>query len=39
MLPQVDEWREMGIFGPEVEVPADADRETQLLGKTGYWVP
>jgi len=39
VLPQVDEWREMGIFGPEVEVPADADRETQLLGKTGYWVP
>jgi len=38
VLPQVDDWREMGIFGPEVEVPADADRETQLLGKTGYWV-
>jgi len=39
VLPQVDDWREMGIFGPEVAVPADADRETQLLGKTGYWVP
>ena len=39
VLPQVDDWRAMGIFGPEVTVPADADRETQLLGKTGYWVP
>ena len=39
VLPQVDDWRAMGIFGPEVAVPADADRETQLLGKTGYWVP
>lgn len=39
VLPQADEWREMGIFGPEVEVPEGADRETQLLGKTGYWRP
>jgi len=39
VLPQVDDWRAMGIFGREVAVPADADRETQLLGKTGYWVP
>ncbi|WP_411700236.1 hypothetical protein [Conyzicola sp.] len=39
VLPQVDAWREMGIFGPEVPVPDDADRETQLLGKTGYWRP
>lgn len=39
VLPQVEDWRAMGIFGPEVAVPADADRETQLLGKTGYWVP
>lgn len=29
----------MGVFGPEIEVPADADRETQLLGTTGYWIP
>ncbi|MCU1409032.1 MAG: hypothetical protein JWM23_1112 [Microbacteriaceae bacterium] len=39
ILPQADDWRAMGVFGPEVEVPADADRETQLLGKTGYWRP
>ncbi|TFD72039.1 hypothetical protein [Cryobacterium fucosi] len=37
--PQIGDWREMGVFGPEVDVPADADRETRLLGKTGYWVP
>ena len=39
VMPNVETWRSMGVFGPEVEVPADADRETQLLGKTGYWVP
>lgn len=37
--PQIDDWRAMGVFGPEVPVAPDADRETQLLGKTGYWVP
>jgi hypothetical protein len=39
VLPEVEQWRAMGIFGPEVEVPADADKETQLLGKVGYWLP
>jgi uncharacterized protein (TIGR03086 family) len=39
VVPQIDDWRAMGVFGPEVPVPADADRETQLLGKTGYWAP
>lgn len=37
VVPQVDEWRTFGVFGPEVEVPENADRETQLLGKTGFW--
>ena len=37
--PQVEGFRAMGVFPPEVEVPADADRETQLLGRVGYWVP
>ncbi|TFC13234.1 hypothetical protein E3O19_12220 [Cryobacterium algoritolerans] len=37
--PEIPAWREMGVFGPEVDVAPDADRETQLLGKTGYWVP
>jgi hypothetical protein len=36
VLPQVDEWRAMGVFPPAVEAPADADRETQLLAATGY---
>jgi uncharacterized protein (TIGR03086 family) len=35
--PRIDEFRQMGIFGPEVAVPQDADRETQLLGATGFW--
>lgn len=39
IVPQIPDWREMGVFGPEVDVPPDADRETRLLGKTGYWVP
>jgi hypothetical protein len=39
VVPQIDGWRAMGVFGPEVEVPAGADRETQLLGKTGFWIP
>ena len=37
VLPKVDDWRAMGVFGPAVEVPADADRETRLLGETGFW--
>ena len=37
--PQIDGFREMGVFPPEVAVPADADRETRLLGRVGYWVP
>ena len=37
--PQVDAFRDMGVFPPEIEVPADADRETKLLARTGYLVP
>lgn len=39
ILPQVDDWRQWGVFPPEVEVPADADKETRLLGTTGFWKP
>ncbi|MCU1542914.1 MAG: hypothetical protein JWM50_779 [Microbacteriaceae bacterium] len=39
VVPQVDGWRAMGVFGPAVEAPAGADRETQLLAITGYWRP
>lgn len=38
VVPQIDDWRTMGVFGPAVDVPQDADRETRLLGMTGYWV-
>jgi len=37
--PQIDGLREIGVFPPQVAVPADADRETLLLGRAGYWVP
>ena len=39
ILPQVDNWRQWGVFPPEVAVPADADKETRLLGKTGFLKP
>ena len=28
-------WRAIGVFGPEVVVPADADAQAKLLGLTG----
>jgi uncharacterized protein (TIGR03086 family) len=39
VVPQAEAWRAMGVFGEPVDVPDDADRETQLLGVTGYWRP
>lgn len=33
--PDQEAWREMGVFGPKVEVPADADIQAKLLGMTG----
>ncbi|MEP6478611.1 MAG: hypothetical protein ABJB03_04420 [Rhodoglobus sp.] len=36
-VPQLDQLREWHVFGPEVEVPAGSDKQTQLLGKTGFW--
>lgn len=35
LLPQVDGWRSAGVFGPPVEVPADASPQSQLLALTG----
>jgi hypothetical protein len=35
MAPQVEQWRDAGVFGPAVEVPADADLQSQLLAVTG----
>ena len=40
--PQAELWRQFGAFGAEVRVPADADRQTQLLGMVGRradWTP
>ena len=33
--PEVEDWRKMGVFPPPVEVPADADLQTKLLGMCG----
>jgi uncharacterized protein (TIGR03086 family) len=33
--PSAEEWRAMGVFGPRVEVPADASLQDRLLGLTG----
>lgn len=35
IAPEVEDWRKMGVFGPPVEVPADADLQTKLLGMCG----
>ena len=33
--PHAEEWRAIGVFGPAVAVPADADLLSRLLGLTG----
>ncbi len=33
--PHADEWRQIGVFGSEVEVPDDAPLQDRLLGLTG----
>jgi len=35
LSPHAAEWRAIGVFGPEVVVPADADAQTKLLGLVG----
>ncbi len=35
LSPIAEEWRGIGVFGPKVDVPADADLHAQLLGLTG----
>lgn len=37
--PQIDDFRSMGVFPPEVQVPEDSNRETLLLAKVGFWKP
>ncbi len=36
VIPEVEAWRNMGVFGPSIDVPADADKQTKLLGLTGF---
>jgi hypothetical protein len=36
VAPQLEQLRGIHVFGPEVEVPADADAQTKLLGMTGF---
>jgi len=36
VVPTADQWREFGVFPPEVEPPADADDETRVLAALGY---
>lgn len=35
LAPQIEQWREFGVFGPAVEVPSGASRQLRLLGLTG----
>lgn len=37
--PQIDQLRAIHVFGPPVQVPDGANRETLLLGMTGFWKP
>ena len=37
--PQLEELRAIHVFGPEVPVPADANAQVRLLGKTGFYDP
>ena len=37
--PQIEQLRAIHVFGPPVEAPEDADRETLLLCMTGFWRP
>ena len=39
IVPRLEDWRLIGVFGPPVRVPAGADRQTVLLGLTGFWTP
>lgn len=35
LVQDVEEWRKMGVFGPEIEVSTTADLQSRLLGITG----
>jgi uncharacterized protein (TIGR03086 family) len=35
IAPEAEQWRQMGVYGPAVAVPADAPLQDRLLGLTG----
>lgn len=35
VIPQVEEWRALGVYGPKIEPPAGASRQTELLCLVG----
>jgi len=35
LVPQFEQWRSAGAFGPKVDVPDDADLQTKLLAQAG----
>ena len=35
IVPRVEEWRAIGVYGPAVSVPEGADLQDRLLGLTG----
>ena len=35
LSPHAEEWRQIGVYGPKVEVPTDASLQDRLLGLTG----
>ncbi len=39
VTPQLEFMRSIGVFPPEIEAPAGANRETQLLCLVGYYTP
>jgi uncharacterized protein (TIGR03086 family) len=36
VIPHVEEWRTLGVFGPEIPVPEGADPQTRLLCLAGH---
>lgn len=39
IVPNVEDWRAMGVYGPAVTVADDADLQTKLLAITGFYKP
>jgi hypothetical protein len=35
LVPEVEAWRQMGVYGPPVSVPSDAPLQDRLLGLVG----